>query len=76
MTDTDTDSEADSEQDVNRNSHGYVLPAEGRDGEVYPCINCGQYETVQSMSGYEYAYVCVICELQFLKRQSEATYNA
>ena len=37
----------------------------GINGEVYPCPKCGRHETVKFISGDEYRYVCIDCDIEY-----------
>jgi len=69
------DSVADSEQYVYRDEDGNVLSSAGRNGEVYPCPNCGRYRTVRVLPGARYRYRCRECGCNYRKPDSEDTYN-
>lgn len=38
---------------------------EGKNGEVYPCPDCGKHESVRWLPGDSYRYECTDCLTEF-----------
>lgn len=38
---------------------------EGKNGEVYPCPDCGKHESVRWLPGNTYRYECTDCHTVF-----------